>query len=395
MYVTIFYMKKLTVLALLLIFSSLPSAFARGGGADVGGADLRTSTIEQIRAAFEEVIVKFRAFEIDRIKTKDDIYKIIRDLLERHDDDKDALYFFINGTMKSNEEIIQTQEQRWKLKKKLDALSEDHPDYNKVSLEYDKLVEKVRKLRFDYFSNDRFIIEEDKSCLDLEGNKKLGSVTELTPNGRICISFHELKKTAPHELRSRIAGLIAHEHSHLNGYNEPQAHRIQDTVLRFVDIIFPKQKEVYTHLESGIRGSLYSIQHSVDALFSSYDMMNIAARNSRKFKKDEAKIALRERIASIKSSITVLLRLLPSKLITGGVPLSFNSKVPQVIKTISKIRLELFYFHNILVYGFGSADDPDSDEVDVGATNDVSVIRKRLKDLKFKELIESLKKEID
>lgn len=383
MYVTIFYMKKLTILSLLIIFTSISAAFATGGGADVGGADLRTSTIEEIRAAYKDVLIKFRAYEHDRIETKDDIYKIIQDLLERHDDDKDEYYFFINGTRKTNEEINKASEESLSLQKKLEALpvpqsNEPYPEYDKLMLEISKLNKKRRKLKIAYFNDDRFIIEEDKSCLDLAGNKKLGSVTELTPNGRICISFHELKKTAPHELRSRIAGLIAHEHSHLNGYNEPQAHRIQDTVLRFVDIIFPKQKEVYTQFERGIRDSLYLIDRNLKSLIK-----NINKKTSK-----EARKYYSETIAKTMGQIQVLLMLLPQDLNTGGVPLSFNSKVHQIKSKVGNIYIWLSYLKHLIAYGEPLVHDQGEEE-DVEASWNISTILKKIEALKLKELIDS------
>lgn len=189
-----------------------------------------------------------------------------------------------------------------------------------------------------------------------------------------------MKKTAPHELRSRIAGLIAHEHSHLNGYNEAQAERIQDTVLRFVDIIFPKQKEVYTQFERGIRKSLYSIDHKVQSL-----ILDVEKNTT-----EEAKVYYRETIASARGQINVLLSILPQDLQTGGVPLSFSTKVKLIKSTLTKLYLQLMYLKNVLAYGESYEADDQSGEEDVEESREIAKIIKRLKAIKLEELVVSI-----
>lgn len=131
-------------------------------------------------------------------------------------------------------------------------------------------------------------------------------------------------------------------------------------------------------IERGIRDSLYTIHINLNSIIK-----NVNKKNSKK-----EKIYYRNKIANIKGKIIVLLGVLPQDLATGGVPLSFNSKVPQIKNKLNSIYAWSRYLDHLIEYGKPLVDD-QGEEGDVEASWDIPTILKKIEALKLKELIDS------
>lgn len=119
---------------------------------------------------------------------------------------------------------------------------------------------------FDFIA--RYKIYEKGPCEDKFGHGKDGSMYSPTPDA-ICIDAHRLgTKLSPSSARAQTLALVAHEYSHLKGFNESQAVALQKYLLSVYadssskqssDLLDSTAQELFK-----IRAGIFQIQSLID-----------------------------------------------------------------------------------------------------------------------------------
>lgn len=239
-------------LLFLCITGPINQAFCHdGGAADPGGGNLIKSNLSQVKKAFEKSIKKFRVsrHELD----KKPLYNDFSLFLYANGRKKDAEFIseVFSKATSFHDELKVILGKRNQISIQITNLTLDELENNvdhsaeikkleiqrdNLDLEFEKIQDKADPVNF--FNDSKFILLSDKPCLDLEGNEKDGSVTGLYRDAKICISFHRLKRVSPLNLEKEINGLLLHEISHLGGYKEVDAVRIQRMYLDVANYLY-------------------------------------------------------------------------------------------------------------------------------------------------------------
>jgi hypothetical protein len=74
-------------------------------------------------------------------------------------------------------------------------------------------------------------IRTDDFCYDKTGAKTDGSVSDFTVDAKICLSAYSISRLPKSSVHKQTLALLTHEVSHLVGFNEEDAHKVQEAVL--------------------------------------------------------------------------------------------------------------------------------------------------------------------
>lgn len=234
----------------------------RAGGFDSGGGDFIPAGLEDALAVINESISSFPDAIID--------FRVYRKFISTKASEKTDLFFnhymdpdyevtkeemslltkrAVRDVAATDKKILEhplvieflsssTPEEAKDLSEKMTQTQVDDmaPSLHGISLNWALMSIGLLELRFDILSmKQTFLneleIKEDGPCYDFAGNPKPASVTEFNLLATVCISASEIAKLPKASLRENVTALLAHEVSHLLGYDEPEAEELQDYML--------------------------------------------------------------------------------------------------------------------------------------------------------------------
>jgi hypothetical protein len=90
---------------------------------------------------------------------------------------------------------------------------------------------KIYRTAWDYLSESRLTLKEDGPCPAADKPNAAGSVSAYKIGADLCLSVYELSRTPPGALKAQVASVLAHEMTHLLGFDENIAKIVQKAVV--------------------------------------------------------------------------------------------------------------------------------------------------------------------
>lgn len=203
-------------------------------------------------------------------------------------------------------------------------------------LKQDKSFVNVWNIRFKdsklQLSNVLKRLDIKKVCTDRYGNNKTASVKKFNLDSNVCISTNDLTKISSEVLRRQIYSILLHEISHLLGFLETDAKRMQSIISMNYEYLLRNASQ-----SSQIRQSLLEIASLTTQLIES-----IANRPDKDFSK-ENHIMDRDKLISYANNLRFALSILTSSLQTYISVLEYESQNPadHRLKEASKFKEDL------------------------------------------------------
>ncbi len=188
------------------------------GASDGGGGEIPTSTEQQVRDAFAE------AYKV--VTTGDQFFVVA------HLGDSELERSLTEEQKKTvTQAIVNLQSPNMSITLHYPVMPEDD------SLEWlDQWLMDVEALRAkysstnlaDYMRMDQIVFVTDNFCVSPNNDHADASVDKFDVGAKVCFSIKNLMQLPPQDLQKNIAGLIAHELTHIFGYNEDTAIVVQE-----------------------------------------------------------------------------------------------------------------------------------------------------------------------
>lgn len=121
------------------------------------------------------------------------------------------------------------------------------------------------KLKFEnageYLVEDKIKLKEKGACTADDKIDADASVSRFDLDAEICLSLENLKKIPKESLRKHVTALLAHELTHMFGFNEISAKMIQEAVaIEYEEVISSSASRVPSHLLNMLLSSLLMME---------------------------------------------------------------------------------------------------------------------------------------
>ncbi|EQC47559.1 hypothetical protein [Bacteriovorax sp. Seq25_V] len=332
-------MKKTLLLAVSSILLNV-NIWAGEGAGHVGGTDQPTSTVKEVRAAFDSVLNDIRTkkgtnhpFEVINIALQEN---------NRHEDSK----FFIQALKPYSQESEDASKRIKEINILLDQTDIDSGEWMELMEESLRLANVIKDYvdlainKDKLYADDRFLFHDESPCLSLGADDnhstRVARVTSFDITGRICISFEALTVIAPYDLKNHIMGVIIHETAHLAGMNEEDAERAEALYHAFSYEVYARPMMTSSQLEFQMSSIILNAISNLYYAKSSIDL---------NFERDTWKYN-DEIIAKISTGSAMLrttLLLLPVKNYPGSYAVSFNEHLEDFRNQLMKLTNKIDY----------------------------------------------------
>lgn len=167
-------------------------------------------------------------------------------------------------------------------------------------------------------------LKEDGPCLADEKDHAAGSVSALHPGAHLCLSVYELSRSTPDGLRAEVASVLAHEMAHLMGFEEAIAKQVQGAIV--------------DNFQAIIREDGSSVAHGLVSAMMTADS---ALRNAASFSTNEQKGIGAFLIGQATGHLSTVSSLLPDGINDNSIPVAKPELYEELKSEISVLTNDL------------------------------------------------------